>query len=137
MEYSLSDVYGIFDLERYSSSVDQILKSEKTQGHGDEAVLNKQQEAVEENALLAQQNDPIEWSCFDSILEIVESEVEIDSLPDRLVFDVQGFLSELDQIVEPRDEKDGKQQAVAWEEEMGPLPMEFLSRVNQVLNRVM
>ena len=63
--------------------------------------------------------------------------MEIDSLPDRLVFDVQGFLSELDQIVEPRDEKDGKQQAVAWEEEMGPLPMEFLSRVNQVLNRVM
>ena len=28
-------------------------------------------------------------------------------------------------------------QAVAWEEEMGPLPVEFLLRVNQVLNQVM
>ncbi|KAH9648689.1 NAC domain-containing protein [Citrus sinensis] len=137
MEHSLSEVYDIFDVERYSSSLDQILESERTEGHGDAAVQNKQQEAVEEEALLAQQNDPIELPCLDNILEIVESEVEIDSLPDRLVFDVREFLSELDKIAEPRDEEGGKLQAVAWEEEMGPLPVEFLSRVNQVLNRVM
>ena len=137
IEHSLSEVYDIFDVERYSSSLDQILESERTEDHGDAAIQNKQQEAVEEEALLAQQNDPIELLCLDNILEIVESEVEIDSLPDRLVFDVREFLSELDKIAEPRDEEGGKLQAVAWEEEMGPLPVEFLSRVNQVLNRVM
>ena len=132
LEYST-----LFDVEGYTASTDQILQSERTEGHSDEAALNKQQEAVEEEALLAQQDDPIELSCLDNILEIVESEVEIDSLPDKLVFDVQEFLSELDQIDEPRDEYGGKLQAVAWEKEMGPLPVEFLLRVNQVLNRVM
>ena len=34
---------------------------------------NKQQEIVEEEALLAQQDDPIDLSCLDNILEIVES----------------------------------------------------------------
>ena len=63
--------------------------------------------------------------------------MEIDSLPDKLVFDVQEFLSELDQIDEPRDEYGRKLQAVAWEEEMGPLLAKFLFRVNQVLNQVM
>ncbi|KAK9187507.1 hypothetical protein WN944_018904 [Citrus x changshan-huyou] len=100
MLYLLCEVSKTFDVERCLSSLDQIVESEWTEGHGDAVVQNKQQEAVEEEALLAQQNNPIELSCLDNILEIVESKVEIDSLPDRLVFYVQKFLSELDQTAD-------------------------------------
>ena len=58
---------------------------------GSSKQVARHQEAVEEEALLAQQNDPIELLCLDNILGILESEVEIDSLPDRLVFDEQKF----------------------------------------------
>ena len=100
MLYLLCEVSETFDVERCLSSLDQIVESEWTEGHGVAIVQNKQQEAVDEEALLAQQNDLIELSCLDNILEIVESKVEIDSLPDRLVFDVQKFLSELDQTAD-------------------------------------
>ena len=38
MKHSLSEVDDIFDVERYSFSLDQILESERTEGHGDVAV---------------------------------------------------------------------------------------------------
>lgn len=97
MEYSLPEDSDTINVEKYSSILDLIIEIDCTEIHDDEDVQKKQQLAEE---YVVQQNQPIELSCTNSILQFVESEEELLSMPESHTFNVEELFSKLVDVTE-------------------------------------
>lgn len=137
---SLPEDFDSFEVEEYSSLLDQILEHDGSDCNDDEGIQCKQLRGAEEGAPLVQQNQPTDLPCPNSTIPIMELPVEaLAPYDDEDVFSTLDEITKFD-CIEDHDEKCVQSKQLRGLEEDEALDSaefkEFLSGVDQVLDQL-